>query len=922
MICSRLLKRRFALIAFAVVSLIAALPAAAQLSNTPLDAHRYTWKKISSAHYEVIFPDFLEERGRYVSSTLEYLWPLQQRTIMPTRLFRYPVILNPDQISPNGYVSILPRRSYYYTAPDSATAGDWLTLLAAHEGRHMFQFDAMNRGTIHALSFFVGEYAAAVAATSPSWWFEGDAVMTETALTESGRGRNPRFTAQFKALMLEGKVFNYNKMLLGSYADKIPNSYEFGYLMYSYIRAQYDPKAPETLLGSMAKCPLPALGPHLAMRRACGKGASAVYREMAEQYGRFWKEQTASLAVTPAKALTTQKKSTYREHRFIAACADGSVVASVLDYDRGTEIVRVKDGKETPLCKGYPLNSLGAGGNLLVWDSLEANAKFDASSSRIVLFDLDKGCKRTLFSGSRYISPALSPDGSIVAMVEFGYDTACALVTARTSDGSILNRYPIPRGEIWSDLSFAEGGAALVFISNNVYERAGHGGKYLGSFEFATGTKNNLYDAGMENIGSPVVSGGVVYYVSNSTGIDSVWAIDGDGKRYQVISRTIGAYCPLPASGGDGIRFVDYANSRGTVIAEADVPRASWIPADSTRNYKEEFFASAAESEPGRGMAIPANVPLNNITAERYSPVLEGNRVDAWGILPLANGDSGLTGFVQAANVTGIVEQRLAFSYDDTDRSLGGSYQIRYRGFWPDVIVQAGDTLEHLDGGVTSVPWGSAGLELPYSGGTLGDVSWKGALGTSGGGRIKDGEAETVLTVYTSDMATCGRWALTVYATWEYLPLSSEKEDHPYAYATLAMPGILSRDSITFSGAYERLHDADDSLSLVYARGYHETYALEAWKASALYAVPLCYPDFAIGSLAYFDMIKFDAFFDHREALDIDETQSSVGAELLFHFNPLQIPIEINAGVRYSRQIREGVNVIELVILGIPVASF
>lgn len=914
------LKRRFVLVSFVFISLFTALPAAAQLSDPPLDTHRYTWKKISSAHYEVIFPDFLEDRGRYVSSILEYLWPLQQRTIMPSRLFKYPVILNPDQISPNGFVNIFPRRSYYYTAPDSSTSGDWLTQLAVHEGRHMFQFDAMNRGAIHALSFFCGEYAAVLAATSPSWWFEGDAVLTETALTESGRGRNPRFSAQFKALMLEGKVFNYNKMLLGSYADNMPGPYEFGYLMYSYIRTRYDPKAPETLLSSMAKCPLPALGPHLAMRRACGKGASAVYREMAEQYGKFWKAQTASLAITPAAALTKQTKSAYREHRFIAACADGSVVASVLDYDRGTEIVRVKDGKETVLCKGYPLNSLGSGGKYLVWDSLETNAKFDASSSRIVLYDLGKGSKKTLFSGSRYISPALSPDGSTVAMVEFGYNTACSLVTARTSDGSIIRSYPIPSGEIWSDLSFGESGDTLVFISNNVYGRAGKDGKYLGSIDLATGEEKTLYDAGMENIGSPAISDGVVYYVSNSTGIDSVWAIDGDGKRYQVISRTIGAYCPLPAS--DRIRFVDYANSRGTVIAEAFVPRSSWIPAERTGSFKEEFFASAAASEPGKGKALPANVPLNDIKAERYSPALEGNRVDAWGILPLANGDSGLTGFVQASNVTGIMDQRLALSYDDTDRSLDGSYQIRYRGFWPDLILKAGDTLDHLDDGIRSVPWGSVGLELPYAGGTMGDASWKGALGASGGGRSKDGEAETVLTLYTSDMAAAGRWALSLYASWEYQPLSHDKEDHPYAYATLAMPAILSRDSITVSGAYERLHDTDDSLSLVYARGYHETYALEAWKASVLYAVPLFYPDFAIGSLMYFDLIKFDAFFDHREGLDIDETQSSVGGELLFHFYPLQIPIEINAGVRYSRQIREGVNVIELVVMGIPFASF
>ncbi len=917
-------KRRWRIRAISLIALsfFTLLPVAAQIESSAINTRKYRWKSLETAHYRVIFPEALEEKGRFVASALEALRPLQEATMKPRRVHRFSVIINPDQISPNGYVSVLPRRSVFYTVPDSSMPGDWLTLLATHEGRHMFQFDELNQGVVRAASFLVGEYAAALVISVPGWWIEGDAVMAETVLSETGRGRTPRFTAQTKALFLDGKAYGYNKMLLGSYRAYTPSMYEFGYLMYSYIRSEYDAKAPETFLNKQAWCPLPALGPHLATKKATGKSAPAVYHEMAARYGKFWMDQVASLDVTGIAPLAPQGKSPYRAHVAIASRTDGAVIAAAFDIEGNTDIVSIQDGKEERLCKGYPLNSLDSGGAFVVWDELENEAKFDQGTTTIALFDLERGRKRALFRNSKYLSPALSRDGTTLALVEFSDASPCALVIASTHDASILKRYPIPEGEIWTDLSFSPSGAEIVFVSNGVGGKAASRGKYLGKLSLSDGATTLVYDARWENVMTPSIVDDAILYVSNYSGIDAIWAIDSAGKRYQVVSRPIGAYMPEPDPSGTSIAFVDYANSRGTVVARADVPRASWVPLDGVKVVREEFYADAADSDPGTGKGLPENFPLTDAKAEPYSPLLDGNTIDGWYLAPAMNGDTAVTGYLQADNVTGIASQRLSLSYDYTDSEFAGFYQYRYRGFAPDLVFSGGSTIRDREGESKVEPSGSVAVEFPLAGGLTGSARWNAVLGVSGGGEVRNGVSDATVTGYGNATARSGRWGLTFVGSWSFVATEGPGDNHPYGLASLAVPGAFPRDALTVQASYERRHDWDDNLAMAYARGYYGTDALEAWKTSAEYSLPLLYPDFPVGALLYFDLIRLNAFYDARKALDIDEDQMSAGAELLFHFMPLQIPFEIQAGVRYTHRIKENDDAFDIVVMGIPVASY
>jgi len=90
---------------------------------------------------------------------------------------------------------------------------DWLTMLASHEYRHVVQFQRSLTGFNRFLYGVFGQQALAGLAfvAAPQWFWEGDAVATETAFTHSGRGRIPNFDLVFRMNLLEGRTFNYHK---------------------------------------------------------------------------------------------------------------------------------------------------------------------------------------------------------------------------------------------------------------------------------------------------------------------------------------------------------------------------------------------------------------------------------------------------------------------------------------------------------------------------------------------------------------------------------------------------------------------------------------------------------------------------------------------------------------------------------------
>ena len=220
------------------------------LPNLPLSVK---WYQLNTPHFKIIYPEGFEEQGLRMANTMEHIYEPAAASldVKPKKL---PLILQNKNSRSNGFVTLGPRRSEFFTMSPQNTSllgnNDWLDMLALHEYRHVVQYARSRTGFTGFIRYLFGEFSQAVVAgvSVPSWFWEGDAVGIETALSTSGRGRIPQFSASFRASLLTKGAFNYNKQYLRSFKDFIPNHYVLGYHYSTYLKNEYGLKSVEEMV--------------------------------------------------------------------------------------------------------------------------------------------------------------------------------------------------------------------------------------------------------------------------------------------------------------------------------------------------------------------------------------------------------------------------------------------------------------------------------------------------------------------------------------------------------------------------------------------------------------------------------------------------------------------------------------------------
>lgn len=227
-----------------VFGLLTSLSMQAQFLDYGSDPARFKWNIVKLPHYNLVYPQGNDSMAYNYALYLENAYPHLQKTIGTGMQKKFPVILHPANMSSNGLVSWAPRRMELITTPSSKLDGvSWDKHLVLHESRHVFQTSKVMRGWFKPLYYIIGEQAAGVAAFfMPSWFLEGDAVGTETSMSNGGRGRLPEFSMPYRAQMLgEGKNYSFDKWYLGSYKDYTGDYYALGYNLTSFARHRFGP---------------------------------------------------------------------------------------------------------------------------------------------------------------------------------------------------------------------------------------------------------------------------------------------------------------------------------------------------------------------------------------------------------------------------------------------------------------------------------------------------------------------------------------------------------------------------------------------------------------------------------------------------------------------------------------------------------
>ena len=237
------MKRFIIILSFMLLS----VAASAQFYVTGDDPGKLKWNYIDTENYQVIYPQGSDSLAMIYGRYLEkYRMPVSRTTGYlpggPGKL-RMPVVLHTFNSS-NGSVAWAPKRMDLFTLPSAYNPEPlpWAEMLAVHESRHVTQMQFGMTESLKPFNWFFGEMFNILASILYAGMsnIEGDAVVAETALTNSGRGRTADFLNYYRVAFDNGIKKSWAQWLNKSQRNYGLNHYALGYLTLAGIRTFYD----------------------------------------------------------------------------------------------------------------------------------------------------------------------------------------------------------------------------------------------------------------------------------------------------------------------------------------------------------------------------------------------------------------------------------------------------------------------------------------------------------------------------------------------------------------------------------------------------------------------------------------------------------------------------------------------------------
>ncbi len=926
--------------------LLALLPGYAQELETLPASTR--WHQINTDHFNIIFPKGFDREGNRVANILESIHtPASQSLGVKPRKFS--VILQNQHAIPNGFVTIAPRRSEFFTTSrqDYKFLGntDWLEFLAVHEFRHMVQFEKTYHSAFNKVMYWAfGEYGVGLgsALAAPSWFWEGDAVGVETAFTKTGRGRTPNFSKEFKANLMEKGGFNYSKQHLGSFREFVPNHYRTGYFMTTYFKRKYGVDIWDRIIQRSFRFPYVPFVFSNAIKKETGQHLRKNYSDMLSEMKSLYSKQLEDIPLDKYQVVNKRKSKRYTDYHYPKLLPDGSTVCLKSGFSDTDKFVRISpDGTEKVLHTTGIVNDpgfLSVSDQYIVWTEFEFDPRWlKKNFSVIKVYNLTSGKVRVLTHKSKYVAAAISPDSEKIIAIENTPDNLYNLHLIDRNSGNIIKKFDNPNNDYYSMPSFSADGSSVVFI------RHGQSEKQIVEINIDSGIENILISSVDENFGHPVLTNEYLYFNSPYNGIDNIYALDlATRERYQVSHTQYGAFNP---SVFEKKLAYNIFTKEGMNAVSTNIDSDTWTPFDKIVDRNIHYADPMVESE-GHQDILP-NINYKNYETKPYSKIRHMIRPYSWGLSALPTNNSFILG-INSQDVLSTTSISAGLRYDNDERNWLKYATVSYQGLYPiiDVSVVDGQRSASINGnGATQTySWKETqfltGVRVPLlltrskylqklsfsshasftsvSGfpqeleGRLIDQSGNGTL------RSMQHSIQFVRMLRRSKLDLHSRWGQSLSLFSRHTPLGGDYKSSLIAgESNLFFPGFFQHHSFRWRGSAQKENATNyfyDS-PISYTRGYSYFPSKEFYNASFNYKMPLWYPDIHIGPLLNIQRVYINGFYDRGiTKLPQSVTLESYGAELSFNFNAMRFLLLFDIGLRYvhARQLNE--NRIELVV--------
>ena len=566
------------------------------------------WKIIKSEHVNVIATPDGEAFARRTLSIDEALIDLRPLSL-GNKIAEIDVIIQNETVVPNGFVGLEPFRSFLYTSPPQQQnlvgTSDWVDELAIHEYRHVEQFANLRRGGTKIASWIFGEggWSAVTGLTTPDWFFEGDAVVSETTLTYAGRGRTPEFTALQRANALAGKQYRYQKARNGSFRDRVPDQYPIGYAMTLHGWLSNRKLWPEVVRRTGNAWP-PLYPFSRALKQQTGQNTREYYKTVYDSLATVWQADLAAIKLTKHYALpglledldlfanplpvgtwVRETAPTYKEASSVIYGGAYQLDSNDIVAERRSQVNIRELVVVSPTGEVKPLAGLGttidgsmhAAGGKVVWTQLRNHPRRPNQSYAVIMrMDLVTGNRQQITRRTRYYNPGLSSDGSRVVVVEKIPNEPARLKIIYSGAGTIAQEVEEPIKQPFDLLigpRFTADDHSIVAVAKQKDAIS------LWRFDVPLSdslpqTREQLTPWTRHVMGTPYVHMDHVYFSASFTGIDNIFRVrvDGQGEIEQVTNVAVSA--SQPSVDDERLYFIEIT-ALGNPISV--LPRSQWL---------------------------------------------------------------------------------------------------------------------------------------------------------------------------------------------------------------------------------------------------------------------------------------------------------------------------------------------------------
>ena len=941
-----------------LLGLSLSLTAGAQYYTLGADPSSLRWSMLRTDHYRVLYPRGLDTLARDFLYNLELEYP-RTKIALKIEPSEIPIVLHPYALNSNATVAWSPRRMDVFSTPqfNSGFADLWPHQLAVHEGRHVAQVTHFTTGTFKVFRYLLGEQAVAIGQGfyPASWEQEGDAVHAETDFSKAGRGRDPNFLMPFRAALLSGDDHTYDGYRFNSVRNYIPDKYQFGYLVETYMRDHSDYYVMGDIYRDFTRYWYDPSIINKAFQKYTGRTRRKNFRGAVEYFTWKWRDEFIEKApYTLFDYVSSYDDGYYSKYRSVLPAGGGFVAQKSGMAQAGRLVMIDSTGKERMLRPFAEASNISAivkkDDNTLVWSEIVPHPRWELKQYSVIRsYDLTTHRMRTLTHRTRWFNPAYSPRGDRMTVTEYTLSGSSVVVVLDSETMKEIYRIAAPGGgQVRS----------TAWVGNRLYAEAVTGDGQWGLYSRPAADTDAPWSVEIEPQSRSIFrlqrAGNRLLFETDLDGIANIYSFNPATHRAQRLTNAhYGASYPYFDTESGTLYYSDY-DQRGYLPVKAARGDLLWEDAKFSEPYRfaeADKFSKRSEAmapAPSEEERAALKAMVDSLPAERYRKPLHLMNIHSWA--PLYAGvnrimDMSYDHYYQLAapgltlisqNQLGTAVAIAGYSYHGGQHA--GHFNFNYSGLWPIFEISA-DFNDRPKGRIgfeedLTVPRDTTFTRQPsldlrgsvYTNINLSSGGWKRAFMPRfeaswsnddfvGPGEVHPGIDLSAGVRYYSILAKpkaalmprlgIGAEVQGAYTTGPFKGAGKALYGYLYGY----VPGFTQLQGFKFTASGQMRFDDVGAGEFMHTlakvpRGYRSMPLNDYYKLTAEYAIPINLNDWEpVTILLYLMRINVVPFVDYavnRGPAGVQQ-MASYGTVLTFQGHYFRLGPELNIGGRFSR---------------------